>query len=231
MRFLGVGLLICPHVAHPLRPEFSSDLCYIAYRRRLCHRFCPPARKNSGRHGGRGVCNYKQPGAAGRSMSVITPEHLGELLDRHGPALVLLARQWTAHPEDVVQEALVRLAGQRPPPDRPAAWLFHAVRNGAISAARSESRRRRRETAVARERAWFLPAEKNSLDADAATEALSSLPIETREIIVAHIWGELPFDEIAQMTGQSKSAAHRQYQAGLAALRERLINVCPKNDR
>jgi len=164
-------------------------------------------------------------------MSVISPEHLGELLDRHGPALVLLARQRTAQPEDVVQEALVRLAGQRPPPDRPAAWLFRAVRNGAISAGRSESRRRRRETAVARERAWFLPTEDKSLDAEAATEALVGLPIETREVIVAHLWGELTFDEIAEITGQSKSAAHRQYQAGLAALRERLISVCPKNDR
>jgi RNA polymerase sigma-70 factor (ECF subfamily) len=163
-------------------------------------------------------------------MSVISPERLGELLDRHGPALVLLARQWTAGPEDVVQEALVRLAGQRPPPDQPAAWLFRAVRNAAISAGRSEGRRRKRETAVARERSWFLPTEDKSLDAAAATEALAGLPVEMREIIVAHLWGELTFDEIAQMTGQSKSAAHRHYQAGLAALRERLSGLCPKID-
>jgi RNA polymerase sigma-70 factor (ECF subfamily) len=164
-------------------------------------------------------------------MSVISPERLGELLDRHGPALVLFARQWTTHPEDVVQEALVRLAGQRPPPNQPAAWLFQAVRNGAISAGRSESRRRKRETDVARERTWFLPTEDKSLDATAATEALAGLPLETREVIVAHLWGELTFDEIAKMTGQSKSAAHRLYQDGLSKIRERLTNVCPKIDR
>ena len=155
------------------------------------------------------------------AMHLMDAERLGELIDRHGPALVLFARQWCRDAEDVVQEGLVRLAGERPPPERPVAWLFRVVRNAAISASRSESRRKRRESAVARERAWFAPTENRSLDAEAVTEALASLPVDQREIVVAHLWGELTFDEIAELTGQSKSAAHRHYQAGLAALRER----------
>ena len=157
-----------------------------------------------------------------QAMDLIDAERLGELIDRHGPALVLFARQWCRDAEDVVQVALVRLAGERPPPERPIAWLFRVVRNGAISAGRSESRRRRREIAVARERPWFSPAENRALDAEAVASALAALPVEQREVIVAHLWGELTFDEIAELSGQSKSAAHRHYQTGLAALRERL---------
>jgi RNA polymerase sigma-70 factor (ECF subfamily) len=156
------------------------------------------------------------------AMSPMDPQRLGELLDRHGPALVLFARQWCRDAEDVVQEGFVRLAGERPPPERPLAWLFRVVRNGAISAGRSEGRRKRRESTVAQRRAWFAPTENRALHADVVTEALASLPVDQRETIVAHLWGELTFDEIAQLVGQSKSTVHRQYQAGLAALRERL---------
>ncbi|HZT78720.1 MAG TPA: hypothetical protein VFA26_00740 [Gemmataceae bacterium] len=45
------------------------------------------------------------------------PEQLGRLIDQHAAALVLYARQWCAAPEDVVQEALVKLVRQRKPPE------------------------------------------------------------------------------------------------------------------
>ena len=44
------------------------------------------------------------------------PDHLGYLLDRYLPALVLYARQWCRAPEDVVQEAFIKLARQAEPP-------------------------------------------------------------------------------------------------------------------
>ena len=65
----------------------------------------------------------------------MNPDLLGRLIDRHAPALELYARQWCDTAEDVVQEAFVKLAGQNPAPDHPAAWLFRAVRNGALNAA------------------------------------------------------------------------------------------------
>src|SRR5437763_352252 len=67
------------------------------------------------------------------------PERLGFLLDRHAAALELYARQWCALPEDVVQEAFLKLARQVTPPAQPLAWLYRVVRNGAISAGRAES--------------------------------------------------------------------------------------------
>ena len=82
---------------------------------------------------------------------------LGRLVDRHAAALELFARQWCDTPEDVVQEAFVKLASARTPPENPSAWLFRVVRNGALNAAQAARRRRRHESeaAVARDRAGF----------------------------------------------------------------------------
>jgi RNA polymerase sigma-70 factor (ECF subfamily) len=159
-------------------------------------------------------------------MAVMGPELLGRLLDTRAAALTLYARQWCAAPEDVVQEAFVRLAALHSPPDDPVAWLYRAVRNGAISAGRSDRRRRRHESAAASAE-WFLPAEGAALDGGTAAAAVEALPPDEREVVVAHLWGGLKFEQIAAITGVSSSTAHRRYQAALAALRERLKVSCP----
>jgi RNA polymerase sigma-70 factor (ECF subfamily) len=156
------------------------------------------------------------------------PEHLGRLLDAHAPALALYARQWCSAPDDVVQEAFVRLAARRPPPDDPVAWLYRTVRNRSISAGRSDRRRRRHESAAATA-GWFLPSEGAALDGARAAAAVEALPPEQREVVVARVWGGLTFEQIAVIAGVSSSTAHRHYQAALAALRERLGVSCPTN--
>jgi RNA polymerase sigma-70 factor (ECF subfamily) len=164
-------------------------------------------------------------------MNPLEPDELARLVDQYGAALVLYARQWCQCPEDVVQQAFVLLAQQGSAPASPAGWLYRAVRNGAISAARSASRRGRREAAVAhRGEPWFEVSEADRLDAQEATLALGRLPIEQRETIVARLWGQLSFEEIARLTGSSTSSVHRWYQKGLAALRERLGVSCPKKN-
>jgi RNA polymerase sigma factor (sigma-70 family) len=159
---------------------------------------------------------------------------LGGLVDRYAATLELYARQWCAVPEDVVQEAFLKLVAQRPRPDQPGAWLFRVVRNGAINAAVAARRRRQHEAEAAGEFAsWF---EGNSaepgnaaLDAEEASAALQSLPLEQREVIVAHLWGGLTFEQIGELTGCSSSTAHRCYTAGLSAIRERLGVTCRKS--
>src|SRR4051812_40231051 len=99
------------------------------------------------------------------------PDVLARLIDRHAAALVLYARQWCAAAEDVVQESLVKLAGQRTVPRHLLAWLYRVVRNGAISAARAEDRRRRHEARAANPRPWFRPEENSPTDAEEATRA------------------------------------------------------------
>jgi len=157
------------------------------------------------------------------------PDHLGYLIDRYLPALVLYARQWCRAPEDVVQEAFIKLAKQTESPVYPVAWLYRAVRNRAISESRSERRRQNHEGRVAANAALcFTPSEDQAgLDAQAASDALSVLPLEQREIIVAHLWGGLTFEQIADLTGGSAATCWRRYTAGLATLRHKMGVQCP----
>ncbi len=152
------------------------------------------------------------------------------VLETQAAALELYARAWCATPEDVVQEAIVQLAQQWPLPERPIGWLYCAVRRGAISAGRAESRRKRHESAAARPLDWFEPTVGEAMDARSASEALGELPLDHREVLVARLWGGLSFSEIGELVGCSSSAAHRRYAAGLAALRERLGVACPKTN-
>jgi RNA polymerase sigma-70 factor (ECF subfamily) len=158
-------------------------------------------------------------------MPPLTPQDLGRFYRDHAPALRLYARQWPACGEDVVQDAFVALARQTPPPEQVVAWLYHVVRTGAVAAARSAARRWLRETAVSRPEAWFAPTH-DRLDGQDAARALADLPLETREVIVARLWGGLTFDEVARLVGCSLPTAHRRYHAGLTELRTRLRLPC-----
>jgi RNA polymerase sigma-70 factor (ECF subfamily) len=163
-------------------------------------------------------------------MIAMGPELLGRLVDAHAAALVLYARQWCSIPEDIVQETFLKLATQAKPPEHPVAWLYCVVRNAAISAGRAAQRRHKHEArAAAQTPTWFIPAENAGLDGEAATAALRDLTSAQREVIVAHIWGGLTFEQIAELTGTSASTAYRWYVAGLSALRERLGVSCPTN--
>jgi DNA-directed RNA polymerase specialized sigma24 family protein len=165
-------------------------------------------------------------------MSGIGPELLARLLDQRGPALELYARQWCDSPADVVQEALVQLVRQPAEPPNLLAWLYRTVRNGAISARRAADRRRRHERAAAASGArWFAADPAGGLDPQVAGEALASLPLDQREVIVAHLWGGLKFEEIADLAGTSASTAHRRYQAGVQTLRQKLGIACFPNDQ
>lgn len=159
------------------------------------------------------------------------PELLARLLDRHGAALELYARQLCDCPDDCVQEALVELARQPRVPDEVLPWLYRVTRNKAISASRSARRRRRHETEAAQRRAtWFVASPGDAVDAESAARALESLPREQREVVVAHLWGRLTFNEVGRLVGSSDSTAHRRYEAALGGLRERLGLPCPKKE-
>jgi RNA polymerase sigma-70 factor (ECF subfamily) len=153
---------------------------------------------------------------------------LATLLEQHGPALALYARQWSAAPEDIVQEAFIKLAQLRSPPEPLVPWLYRVVRNGAISAHRSEERRKRHEARAARSQpTWFVAAEHAALDAAVIVEALQTLPPEQREVVTLHLWGGLTFAEIAQVMNCSASSAYRWYDTSLDTLRRRL-SPCPQ---
>jgi RNA polymerase sigma-70 factor (ECF subfamily) len=157
----------------------------------------------------------------------MTPAEVARLIDTHTAPLVLCARQWCAEPEDVVQEAFLKLVRQIRPPTDAVAWLYRVVRNGAINASKMARRRQRRESAVARPERWFIEPEVEGLDAETARAALQRLDVEQREIIVARHWGGLSFEQIAEAVGCSASTAFRRYTAGVEELRKHLGVICP----
>jgi RNA polymerase sigma factor (sigma-70 family) len=159
-------------------------------------------------------------------MPELDSQLLAELVDRHGAALKLYARQWCLNPDDVVQQALIDLAGSGAAPENPVAWLFAAVRRRAISRARGDRRRQLHESAAAQR--WFERRRDQHEATDAAAEALAELPLEDREIVIAHVWGRLTFQEIAEIVGASASTAQRRYEAAISRMRERMNTPCQK---
>lgn len=157
----------------------------------------------------------------------MSPSELARLIDTQAPALTLYARQWCETPEDVVQQAFLDLVTQRCPPRDPVGWLYRVVRNGALDALKMRRRRLRREAEAARAARWFVEPEIDGLDAEAAVVALQALPLEQREPIVAHLWGGLSFEQIGEVAGCSASTAFRRFNAGVAALRQKLGVPCP----
>lgn len=158
---------------------------------------------------------------------------IAELFDRHAAALALYAAQWTHSPDDCVQEALIELARQPRAPDNPAAWLFRVVRNRALNASRAA----RRRTAHEQEAASGHPVRRG---ADSPTrvelaDALAALGPTAREIVVLRVWGQLSWQEIAELVGGSKSSAQRHYVESLERLRKlwdpqtRESGSCPTN--
>jgi RNA polymerase sigma factor (sigma-70 family) len=157
----------------------------------------------------------------------MSPSDFATLVDAQAAGLVLYARQWTGTPEDVVQEAFLKLVRQRRPPDDAVAWLYRVVRNGALDAAKIDRRRQRREASATRPDPWFVEPEVDGLGAEVAVAALQRLPEEQREVIVARCWGGLSFEQIGAVVGCSASTAFRRYTAGLDDLRKLLGVSCP----
>ena len=162
-------------------------------------------------------------------MSDWTPEELGRCFDAHAATLTLYARQFldAAAAEDVVQDVFLRLMAQSPKPENAKAWLFRSVRNAAISATRSQRRRREREqeTAAGR-REWFESGAEMLIDAGIAQEALAKLPVEQREVVVLRIWAGMTLAEAGQTIGMPVSSVHELYRDALGALREQLESPC-----
>jgi len=143
---------------------------------------------------------------------------------RLGP-LVLYARQFdAATAEDLVHEAFLKLAGkirEGIPPHNPDSWLYSTVRNLAMDQFRARKVfQKHAENFTQSRESWFVCDQDAQLDGELLTRQLQELPLEEREVIVAHLWGGQSFREIAEWTGSSFSTVRRQFHSGITALRE-----------
>ncbi len=155
----------------------------------------------------------------GNYVAAIDTTQLGELIDVHGAALVLYARQWCHAPDDALQEALIDLLRQNPVPNSPIAWLYKTVRRKAMNLARGEQRRTKyHQQAGELQERWFLPPGQQAGETVDLEPLLTKLPQLEREIVVARIWGELSLQQVAELIGQSTSSVHRRYHSALAEL-------------
>jgi RNA polymerase sigma-70 factor (ECF subfamily) len=148
--------------------------------------------------------------------------------DVHGYLISLLGDRATA--QDVTAIAFERLYRSRSRLDSrrgtPRAWLFAIARNAAID----ELRRRRRESA-------FVLSEEGSPDSAAGDgfaaverratvrEALASLPLRDRELVLLKFHGQLSNGELARAIGISESNVGTRLHRALTQLREHCSDV------
>ncbi len=156
-------------------------------------------------------------------MTRITELELEQLVDELGASLVLFARQWCSCPDDALQEALIELVKKDPAPRTPKAWLFRVVRNKAMNLARSDRRRERHELASAEQDAWFDADTGSQMDAELTTQWLERLPDLQRQIVTARIWGELSFEQIAEVVDRPTATVFRLFREAIDSIRQRLI--------
>ncbi|MFC1736207.1 RNA polymerase sigma factor [Candidatus Hydrogenedentota bacterium] len=156
-----------------------------------------------------------------------------ELLDRHGPALLLYARQWTgsrSDAEDAVQDGFLRFWRSRgsldPSTEGCLPMLFTSVKWSAIDGGRSRKRRLVREDTAASLMENTCEVFECDVDREERSKdmqkALGELPAEQREALVLKIWGGLTFQTIAGMLEIPMSTAASRYRYALASLRRKL---------
>lgn len=149
-------------------------------------------------------------------------EH-GEVLrwyDEYGGALLAYSASLLRDPsaaEDVLHQVFLKLLGGRfVISGPPVAYLFRAVRNTALNHIRGQSR----EVDLDQAPVWLESRDGSREVSLALQSALATLPQEQREIVVLRMWGQLTFEEAANVVGISPNTAASRYRYGLAKLRE-----------
>lgn len=125
--------------------------------------------------------------------------------------------------EDALQEAFYRLFRLERAPEHLKAYVFRTVRNAAVDIVR-----RSPPPSEPLDPFIFDPeddpretAEKQEFKRRVA-EALLTLSDDERETIVQRLWGELTFQEIAQLRGSPLGTIASWYHRGMEKLRARL---------
>jgi RNA polymerase sigma-70 factor (ECF subfamily) len=96
------------------------------------------------------------------------------------------------------------------------AYLFRCVRNAVLN----ETKIFQRSMSLEDDSAWFNPPQRDYSAELNLRRELSILPVDQRETVVLHIWGELTFSQVAEILGISANTAASRYRYALAKLRE-----------
>jgi len=156
-----------------------------------------------------------------KNDQVLPLDQLSKAWEDFADRLLLIARSFGESGEDAVQEAFMALSRQPKMPDEPLAWLVKVARNQVLQWNRSEQRRTQRHVVRAKDTAWFENSEQESIDVLDVSEALKMLPADLSEVVTMHLWGQLTFEQIADVVGSSRSTVHRRYSDAIQILRQR----------
>jgi RNA polymerase sigma-70 factor (ECF subfamily) len=131
--------------------------------------------------------------------------------------------------EDILQETFIALIKLDIPPSQPMNYCLKSYRNRALNLKRNIWRRIKSEIEsiiyykTNTDDNWFYPASSEDDDyniSEIVTEALKSIPLKQREVIVLKIWHNLTFEEIGGILGISPNTAAGRYRYGLAKLKK-----------
>lgn len=143
------------------------------------------------------------------------------LYRRHGASLLLFAVSICgerSRAQDAVQQVFLKLVetGDLRNAADPRAYLFASVRNAVLN----DTKARQRNVPIDPEQIWFEAPSRDYAAERNLRHALQALPEEQREVIVLHIWGELTFSQIAEVSSISANTAASRYRYAIARLRE-----------
>ncbi len=151
-----------------------------------------------------------------------------KVIDTHGKAFILYARQWTkshADAEDVVQIAITRLCRSHGAGEQiPVPLIYTAIRSRALDLYRSRQRRLAREEAAA-ELLYDTRVFENTGEeelSDRVEVALQELPLDQREVVIMKIWGGLTFREISESLHVSSNTVTSRYSYAIKKLKASL---------
>jgi RNA polymerase sigma-70 factor (ECF subfamily) len=88
-----------------------------------------------------------------------------------------------------------------------------------MNIARSERRRAKHESVAANDDPWFAPISSSSVDAEIARAWMQKLPEVQRQIVTARIWGDLTFDQVAEIVERPTTTVFRLFREAIETLR------------
>jgi RNA polymerase sigma-70 factor (ECF subfamily) len=129
--------------------------------------------------------------------------------------------------EDVLQETFLLLLRLPEPPAKPEHYCVRSYRNRALNCRRTLWRRLTREWESLR---WFEKSPGETPAERAAMQALASLPVDQREVIVLKIWQGCTFEEIGGLLEISPNTAAGRYRYGLQKVKNKIKGVVYERD-
>jgi RNA polymerase sigma factor (sigma-70 family) len=99
------------------------------------------------------------------------------------------------------------------------AYLFACVRNAVLN----DSNFQRRNMAFEPDSIWFSPPDRDYAAEQSLRRALNALPVDQREVMVLHVWGELTFSQIGDLLNASANTVASRYRYALGKLRDSML--------